>query len=69
MAYRHGIRVGPSKEGLSAISSSGHAEMINLWLFLWDSQQPKMERAGHYDVSFIWLTSGLKPDHKTLPNE
>ena len=26
----------------------------------------KLERACHYDVSFIWLISGLKPDHKTI---
>lgn len=26
----------------------------------------KLERACHYDVSFIWITGGLKPDHKTI---
>jgi len=26
----------------------------------------KLERESHYNLSFIWLTSGLKPDHKTI---
>lgn len=26
----------------------------------------KLERALHHNVSFIWLTGGLKPDHKTI---
>ena len=26
----------------------------------------KLERAIHYDVSFMWLMGGLKPDHKTI---
>jgi len=26
----------------------------------------KLEREAHYNLSFIWLTGGLKPDHKTI---
>ena len=26
----------------------------------------KLERACHHNLSFIWLPSGLKPDHKTI---
>ena len=26
----------------------------------------KLERATHHNISFIWLTGGLKPDHKTI---
>ncbi|QPM68125.1 IS1182 family transposase [Atribacter laminatus] len=26
----------------------------------------KLERANHHNLSFIWLTSGLTPDHKTI---
>ena len=26
----------------------------------------KLERATHHNLSFIWLTSGLEPDHKTI---
>ncbi len=26
----------------------------------------KLERATHHNLSFIWLTGGLKPDHKTI---
>ena len=26
----------------------------------------KLERATHHNVSFIWLSGGLKPDHKTI---
>lgn len=28
----------------------------------------KLERAVHHNISFIWLTGGLKPDHKTIAN-
>ena len=28
----------------------------------------KLERACHHNLSFIWLTGGLKPDHKTIAN-
>ena len=31
---------------------------------IWSSR--KLEEATHYNLSFIWLTSGLKPDHKTI---
>jgi transposase len=26
----------------------------------------KLEREAHYNISFIWLLGGLKPDHKTI---
>ena len=26
----------------------------------------KLERAAHYNVAFMWLVNGLKPDHKTI---
>lgn len=26
----------------------------------------KLERAAHHNITFIWLTGGLKPDHKTI---
>lgn len=26
----------------------------------------KLEREANYNLSFIWLTGGLKPDHKTI---
>ncbi len=26
----------------------------------------KLERDTHYNLSFIWLMGGLKPDHKTI---
>jgi len=28
----------------------------------------KLERALYHNISFIWLTCGLKPDHKTIAN-
>jgi transposase len=31
----------------------------------WRSSR-KLERALHHNLSFIWLTGGLKPDHKTI---
>jgi len=26
----------------------------------------KLERGHHYNLSFIWLAGGLKPDHETI---
>ena len=33
----------------------------------WRSSR-KLERATYHNVSFMWLTGGLKPDHKTIAN-
>jgi len=33
----------------------------------WQSSR-KLERACYHNLSFIWLTGGLKPDHKTIAN-
>ncbi len=33
----------------------------------WRSSR-KLERALHHNMSFIWLSGGLKPDHKTISN-
>ena len=33
----------------------------------WRSSR-KLERATHHNVSFMWLTGGIKPDHKTIAN-
>jgi transposase len=33
----------------------------------WRSSR-KLERALHHNLSFMWLTGGLKPDHKTIAN-
>ena len=33
----------------------------------WRSSR-KLERALYYNVSFVWLLEGLKPDHKTIAN-
>lgn len=45
--------------------------MIKLFVYSysygWRSSR-KIERALHNDLTFIWLTGGLKPDHKTIAN-
>ena len=33
----------------------------------WRSSR-KLERATHHNVSFMWLTGGMRPDHKTIAN-
>ncbi|MCP4269477.1 MAG: transposase [Candidatus Brocadiaceae bacterium] len=33
----------------------------------WRSSR-NLERALYHNVSFMWLTGGLKPDHKTIAN-
>jgi len=43
--------------------------MVKLWTYGCSygfRSSRKLERACHYDLSFIWLMGGLKPDHKTI---
>lgn len=52
-------------------SSYDPRAMVKLLLYSysygWRSSR-KIERACHHNISFIWLTGGLKPDHKTIAN-
>jgi transposase len=39
--------------------------LVYSYSYGWRSSR-KIERALHHNLSFIWLSSGLKPDHKTI---
>jgi len=41
--------------------------LIYSYSYGWRSSR-KIERALHHNLSFIWLSGGLKPDHKTISN-
>ncbi len=61
-----GINVNPHKVG-----SPQYDPKIMLKLLLYGysygvRSSRKLERETHYNLSFIWLTGGLKPDHKTI---
>ena len=61
-----GINIDPHKVG-----SPQYDPKIMLKLLLYGysygvRSSRKLERETHYNLSFIWLTGGLKPDHKTI---
>ena len=61
-----GIKIEPHKVGCPQ-----YAPKIMLKLLLYGysygiRSSRKLEREAHYNLSFIWLTGGLKPDHKTI---
>ncbi|GAG51559.1 unnamed protein product, partial [marine sediment metagenome] len=61
-----GINIEPHKVGCPQ-----YAPKIMLKLLLYGysygvRSSRKLEREAHYNLSFIWLTGGLKPDHKTI---
>ena len=61
-----GIAIDPHKVG-----PPQYAPKVMLKLLLYGysygvRSSRKLEREAHYNLSFIWLTSGLKPDHKTI---
>ncbi len=61
-----GIEIEPHKVGCPQ-----YAPKIMLKLLLYGysygvRSSRKLEREAHYNLTFIWLTGGLKPDHKTI---
>ena len=61
-----GIEVDPRKVGCPQYDPK---IMLKLLLYGYSygiRSSRKLEREAHYNLSFIWLTGGLKPDHKTI---
>ena len=61
-----GIKVEPNREGNPAYDPR---IMLKLMIYAYSygvRSSRKMEREAHYNLSFIWLMGGLKPDHKTI---
>jgi transposase len=61
-----GIQLEPNKVGCPQYDPK---IMLKLLLYGYSygvRSSRKLEREAHYNLSFIWLTGGLKPDHKTI---
>ena len=61
-----GIEVEEEKVGNSAYDPKVMLKILVYgYSYGWRSSR-KLERALHHNLSFIWLTGGMKPDHKTI---
>lgn len=61
-----GIEVEEDKVGNSAYDPKAMLKILVYgYSYGWRSSR-KLERALHHNLSFIWLTGGMKPDHKTI---
>src|SRR3990170_5072044 len=61
-----GIEIDPLKEGNPSYDPR---LMLKLLIYGYSYGVPssrKLERETYYNLSFIWLMGGLKPDHKTI---
>ena len=61
-----GLKINPNKVGNSSYEPKTMLKLLTYsYSYGWQSSR-KIERAVHHNVSFMWLTGGLKPDHKTI---
>jgi len=61
-----GIILDPNKVGNSEYHPKAMLKLLVYGYSYGIRSSRKLERATHHNLSFIWLTSGLKPDHKTI---
>jgi transposase len=61
-----GITLDPHKVGNSEYHPLSMLKLLVYGYSYGMRSSRKLERATHHNLSFIWLTSGLKPDHKTI---
>jgi len=61
-----GITLDPDKVGNSEYHPHAMLKLLVYGYSYGIRSSRKLERATHHNLSFIWLTSGLKPDHKTI---
>jgi transposase len=61
-----GITLDPHKVGNSEYHPLSMLKLLVYGYSYGIRSSRKLERATHHNLSFIWLTSGLKPDHKTI---
>ena len=61
-----GITLNPHKVGNSEYHPKAMLKLLVYGYSYGIRSSRKLERATHHNFSFIWLTSGLKPDHKTI---
>jgi len=61
-----GFEIDPDKVGCPQYDPSAMLKLLVYGYSYGVRSSRKLERQCHYDLSFIWLLSGLKPDHKTI---
>jgi transposase len=61
-----GIRVEPLKEGNPCYDPRSMLKLLVYGYSYGVRSSRKLERETYYNLSFIWLMGGLKPDHKTI---
>jgi len=61
-----GITLDPHKVGNSEYHPKAMLKLLVYGYSYGIRSSRKLERASHHNLSFIWLTSNLKPDHKTI---
>jgi transposase len=64
--YKLGIEINPHKVGCPQYDPRSMLKLLIYGYSYGIRSSRKLERATHHNISFIWLTSGLKPDHKTI---
>lgn len=63
---RLGIRLDPNQVGPPEFDPRAMLKLLVYGYSYGIRSSRKLERATHHNLSFIWLTGGLKPDHKTI---
>lgn len=61
-----GIEEDPAKEGNPSYDPRAMLKLLIYGYSYGVRSSRKLERETHYNLSFIWLMGGLKPDHKTI---
>ena len=61
-----GIEVDPHKVGCPQYNPKVMLKLLVYGYSYGVRSSRKLEREANYNLSFIWLTGGLKPDHKTI---
>jgi len=61
-----GIEVDPRKVGCPQYDPKVMLKLLVCGYSYGVRSSRKLEREANYNLSFIWLTGGLKPDHKTI---
>jgi transposase len=61
-----GIEVDPNKVGCPQYDPKVMLKLLVYGYSYGIRSSRKLEREANYNLSFIWLTGGLKPDHKTI---
>ena len=61
-----GIQIEPCKVGCPQYDPKIMLKLLVYGYSYGVRSSRKLERETHYNLSFIWLTGGMKPDHKTI---